>query len=121
MSNNAAIDIKREFAKSVLGIIGITIIVALIIISIVSLITIPTSTFQEWNNPEKWILYPKTAVPIWINYFMTEKIPEHQIITPKIFEADMKDVHTTSQQYLINFEFHDFPSDFIYELSLIHI
>ena len=117
MSNNAAIDIKREFAKSVLGIIGITIIVALIIISIVSLITIPTSTFEEWNNPEKWILYPKTAVPIWINYFMTEKIPEHQIITPKIFEADMKDVHTTSQQYLINFEFHDFPSDFIYEFE----
>ena len=50
MSNNAAIDIKREFAKSVLGIIGITIIAALIIISIVTMITIPTSTFEEWNS-----------------------------------------------------------------------
>ena len=117
MSNNAAIDIKREFAKSVLGIIGITIIAALIIISIVTMITIPTSTFEEWNNPEKWILYPKTAIPIWINYFMMEKIPEHQIITPKIFEVSVKDVHATSQQYLINFEFHDFPSDFIYEFE----
>ena len=55
MSSVSSEDIKREFAKSTLGIAGIAIIAVLITISIVAVITIPASTFQEWNNPEKWL------------------------------------------------------------------
>ena len=64
MSSVSSADIKREFSKSVLGIIGILIIISLITVSIIAAITIPASTFQEWNNPEKWLEYPKTSVPI---------------------------------------------------------
>ena len=55
-------------------------IIILILISIISMITIPLDTFQEWNNPTSWISYPKVAVPIWMNLFMVNKIPEHMIL-----------------------------------------
>ena len=55
MSSISSEDIKREFAKSTLGIAGITIIAILITISIFAVVTIPASTFQEWNNPDKWL------------------------------------------------------------------
>ena len=64
MSDLSIGEIRREFTKNVLGLIGIGIIVMLVIISIIAVITIPISTFQEWNNPEKWITYPKTAIPL---------------------------------------------------------
>ena len=61
-------EIKKEFFKSKMGIAGITILGILILTSIVTMITIPVETFQEWNNPENWITYPKTAIPIWVNF-----------------------------------------------------
>ena len=117
MSSISSEDIKREFAKSTLGIAGISILVLLITISIIAVITIPVSTFQEWNNPEKWLSYPKTSIPIWVNYFTEEKIPEHKILEPEMFQSNSGNVYLSSQQFLINFEFDDFPSDFVYEFQ----
>ena len=85
MSSVSTEDIKREFAKSILGITGIVIIATLITISVIAAVTIPPSTFQEWNNPEKWLNYPKTSIPIWANYLTAEKTPEHKILEPEIF------------------------------------
>ena len=117
MSSISSKDIKREFAKSTLGIAGITIIAILITISIIAVITIPASTFQEWNNPEKWLGYPKTSIPIWVNYFTEEKTPEHKILEPEMFQSNSGNVYLSSQQFLVNFEFDDFPSDFVYEFQ----
>jgi peptide/nickel transport system permease protein len=117
MSSISSEDIKREFAKSTLGIIGISIIVVLITVSIIAVTTIPVSTFQEWNNPEKWLDYPKTSIPIWVNYFTHEKIPEHEILEPEVFQSNSDNVYLSSQQFIVNFEFDDFPSDFVYEFQ----
>ena len=76
MSNISTGEIRHEFAKSALGLIGISIIIVLVSVSAITAITIPASTFQEWNNPEKWISYPKTSIPLWANYFTVEKIPD---------------------------------------------
>ena len=115
MKNVSVENITHEFTKSALGITGILIIAGLITVSIFAAITIPASTFQEWNNPEKWLAYPKTSIPIWANYFTSEKTPEHKIIKPLIFQSDSNKIYLTSQQFLVNFEFDDFPSDFVYE------
>ena len=72
MSNISTGEIRHEFAKSALGLIGISIIIVLVSVSAITAITIPASTFQEWNNPEKWISYPKTSIPLWANYFTVE-------------------------------------------------
>ena len=115
MSNVSTNEIKKEFLKSKIGLTGIFILLGLVLVSIITISVIPTSTFQEWNNPEKWISYPKTSVPSWVNFLSTEKIPEHKIIVAEIFESQKDGIFLTSQQFGVSFEYDDFPSDFIFE------
>ena len=115
MSSVSTDEIKKEFLKSKLGLVGIFILSGLIIISITTMIVIPASTFQDWNNPEKWISYPKTSVPIWVNLISAEKIPEHKIINAEINVVENGDIVLVSQQFGVFFDYDDYPSDFIFE------
>ena len=117
MSSVSKADIKREFAKSRLGIIGLSILGILIAVSVIAIISVPTSTFQDWNNPEKWLGFPKTSVPIWVNYFTSEKIPEHKILESETFQSNSDHIYLTSDQFVVNYQFDDFPSDFVYEFQ----
>ena len=104
--------------KSKMGIVGITILSILITISVIAIISIPVETFQEWNNPGNWISNPKVAIPVWVNIFMTEKIPEHKILeNPNIEKISNDEINLTSHQFGLNFNYDDFPNDFIYEFS----
>ncbi len=115
MSSVSTDEIKKEFLKSKLGLVGIFILSGLIIISITTMVVIPASTFQDWNNPEKWISYPKTSVPIWVNLISSEKIPEHKIINAEINVVENGNVFLVSQQFGVFFDYDDYPSDFIFE------
>jgi len=118
MSNITPQEIKEEFLKSKMGIAGVSILVILVAISIIAIIIIPVETFQEWNNPESWISYPKIAVPVWVNMFITEKIPEHKILeTPNIQNISQDEILLTSHQFGLNFDYDYFPNDFIYIFS----
>ena len=118
MSSITANDIKQEFLKSKIGIVGIVILTILVITSIVAMIVIPVETFKEWNNPSSWISYPKVAIPAWVNLFLNEKIPEHRIFdSPNVVNEKRGDVNLVSHQFGINFDYDDFPNDFIYEFS----
>ncbi|MFQ5497438.1 MAG: ABC transporter permease [Nitrosopumilus sp.] len=118
MSGITTDEIKQEFLKSKMGIAGIIILIILVAISIIAIIAIPIETFQEWNNPGNWIAYPKVAIPVWINLFMTEKIPEHKILeNPNIQTISQDEISLTSHQFGINFDYADFPNDFIYVFS----
>jgi len=101
-----------------MGIAGISILIILVAISITAIIVIPVETFQEWNNPKSWITYPKIAIPIWVNMFMIEKIPEHMILEkPNIQNIHQGEIALTSHQFGFNFDYDDFPDDFIYIFS----
>jgi len=115
LSSVSTNEIKSEFLKSKLGLTGIFILLGLIIVSFTTMAAIPASTFQEWNNPEKWIEYPKTSIPSWANIFSVNKIPEHKIINAEIFQSENDGVFLTSQQFGVSFQYDDFPSDFIFE------
>jgi len=115
LSSVSTDEIKKEFLKSKLGLVGIFILSGLIIISITTMMVIPASTFQDWNNPEKWISYPKTSVPIWVNLISAEKIPEHEIINAEINVVENGDIVLVSQQFGVFFDYDDYPSDFIFE------
>jgi len=118
MSSISPQEIKQEFLKSKMGIAGITILAILVATSIIAMIAIPLETFQEWNNPGHWISNPKVATPIWVNLFMVEKIPEHKILeTPNIQTNSQGEISLTSHQFGVNFDYDDFPNDFIYEFS----
>lgn len=111
-------EIKNEFLKSKMGIAGIFILSILIIISVVAIITIPGETFSQWNNPSNWISYPKVAIPGWVNLFLVEKIPEHKIMDNPIKKTEsLGSVSVVSHQFGFDFEYDDFPNDFIYEFS----
>ena len=118
MSSITPQEIKQEFLKSKIGIVGITILGILIVTSIIAIIAIPVETFQEWNNPGNWISYPKVAIPIWINIFMTEKIPEHKILeNPHIQTNSEGEIMLSSHKFGVNFDYELFPNDFIYVFS----
>jgi len=118
MSNITSQDIKKEFFRSKMGIAGIIILTILISTSVVTIVTIPVETFQEWNNPGSWITYPKAATPVWVNLFLMEKIPEHKILTePKINDFSNNEMNLSSYQFNFNFEYDQFPNDFIYSYS----
>ena len=118
MSSTMSLEIKQEFLKSKMGITGISILAILILVSIVAMITIPIDTFQEWNNPTNWIAYPKVAVPVWVNFFTADKIPEHIILeNPSTQTNTNGEISLISHQFGFNFGYDKFPNDFIYEFS----
>ena len=101
-----------------MGIAGIAILVVLVSISIGAVVLVPVETFQQWNNPQSWISYPKTAMPSWVNLFVFEKIPEHKILdSPNVMSNKQGEISALSHQFNVNYVYDDFPSDFIYEFT----
>ena len=118
MSSITPQEIKQEFIKSKMGIAGITILLILVSTSVITIASIPVETFQEWNNPGNWISNPKAAIPIWVNIFIDKKIPEHKILdSPNIENTSNESINLTSHQFGFNFDYDEFPNDFIYEFS----
>ena len=118
MSSVSPKEIKDEFMRSKTGIAGIGILIVLVSISIVAILVIPNETFSQWNNPGSWISYPKVAILVWVNLFLTEKIPEHKIIDEPIKQKEMSgNISRMSHLFGLNFAYDDFPNDFIYEYT----
>ena len=122
MSSVSSSEIKQEFIKSKIGIAGISILAILVVISAIAITTIPIETFREWNNPSNWIEYPKVAIPVWVNYFLSEKIPEHKILeNPNIQTINQEEISLLSHQFALNFDYGYFPNDFIFVFSSEYI
>jgi peptide/nickel transport system permease protein len=117
MSGIDSKELKQEFVKSKTGIIGIAILSSLLIVSLIAVTTIPIDTFKQWNNPNNWISYPKASTPVWVNYFLDDKIPEHIIIKTPLTITKNDTISITSHQFTIEYTYDDFPNDFIYEFS----
>jgi len=118
MSSIGSSELKREFIKSKTGLIGIGILSGLFILSLIAATTIPIDTFKQWNNPNNWISYPKATMPVWVNYFLEDKIPEHVIIENPSTITKKDVISVISHQFAIEYMYDDFPNDFIYEFSV---
>ncbi len=110
--------IWKEFSHSKIGIVGIAILVILFSMSIVAFVTIPLDSFKTWNDPASWLLYPKSAQPAWVNYFQSEKIPEHLILSPVVSSQQLDSVSVLTNSFLVNYQYDGFPSDFIYQYTV---
>jgi len=111
-------EILHEFSKSKIGLAGIGILGILFALSVIAVITIPVDTFKEWNDPSRWINYPKTSLPAWVNYLNSEKIPEHKILrNPQTSSQTTGEISIISQYFVIDYSYDGFPSDFIFEYS----
>ena len=117
MNNILSSDLIKEFTKNKTGLIGIGILLTLVMISLIAAVTVPIDTFKQWNNPSNWISNPKTSMPIWVNYFVAEKIPEHVIIENPATISKEGEISVTSHQFEVEFLSDDFPNGFIYEFT----
>ncbi len=109
--------IWREFSHSKIGMAGIVILAALFFMSVIAFVTIPVDNFKSWNDPASWLLYPKSAQPAWINYFQSEKIPEHLILQPQRSAQQLTSVYVLTDSFAVNYQYDGFPSDFIYQYT----
>src|SRR5574340_1710348 len=108
-------EIWKEFASSTIALVGIGIVVVLLCMSIIAFVAIPVGTFREWNDPSSWLAYPKSALPAWVNYFLSEKIPEHLILKPQEFHHESDGISVVTDVFVTDYEYDSFPSDFIYQ------
>ena len=106
--------IAGELLRSRMGVAGIGILVILVSVSVIAAVTIPLDTLQEWNNPSKWIDLPKTAMPSWVNQFVTEKVPEHIVLVGQPSKTLGPDISATVTRFDIPFDYSSYPNDFIY-------
>ena len=110
--------IWKEFSRSKIGIAGIAILIIPFSMSVVAFVTIPLDSFKTWNDPASWLLYPKSAQPAWVNYFQSEKIPEHLILSPVVSSQQFDSVSVITNSFLVNYQYDGFPSDFIYQYAV---
>lgn len=108
----------REFSRNKIGLVGIGILIVLIMMSVIAFVTIPFETFQEWNDPASWLAYPKSALPSWVNLFLADKVPEHQILKPLTSHGKSGIVSVVANEFPVDYEYNDFPNDFIYQYSI---
>src|SRR5690349_15922549 len=102
----------NTFGRLKSGIAGVTVLILLIGISIYAATSIPLDSFRQWNNPNYWIKYPKSAMPSWINFFVPKKLSEHLILkNPAISRESDQGLKTTRLSYKFNFDYDYFPSD----------
>ena len=98
---------------------GVVIILILVGISIYTVIAIPYSKAIElWRGGEnQWYQNPKTAAPLWVNWFRTNKLPEtidlktdNKAVTKTVTASD--GTKTIDITYPININYDSFPDDF---------
>lgn len=118
MSSVTTGDLWREFSSSRMGMAGVTILAALVLTSILAMVFIPLETFQQWTNPNSWLSYPKTAVPVWVNLFLAEDIPEHMILESPAGSSELSGgISIYSESFTIDYQYNDFPGGFIYDYT----
>ena len=55
--------------------------------------------------------YPKVAIPVWVNWFLSEKIPEHKILDEPIEQKAISgEISRVSHLFGLNFVYDDFPN-----------
>jgi peptide/nickel transport system permease protein len=116
----------RELARYPSAILGLVIILALIGVSIYTLLTIPASqAIQQWQahstDEGKSTAYqnPKNAMPVWVNLFRRDKLPETIRLTtragsiPKNYERVGEDTIDITFSFTFDYPYGDFPEQLL--------
>jgi ABC-type dipeptide/oligopeptide/nickel transport systems, permease components len=72
--------IIKDLLRSPAGLAGVVILVLFSLISLYVLVTFPLDYgTRYWSNPKYWEDYPKLVPPVWFNYFVPYKLPQHYV------------------------------------------
>ncbi|MEM4578642.1 MAG: ABC transporter permease [Pyrobaculum sp.] len=102
----------RDFLRSPAGLAGITILLLFSIVSIVVVLSFPLDYgVRYWSNPKYWEDYPKLVPPVWYNYLVPYKFPQHYVYDldkPTEMENGVK-----SWVFIYDFDADRFPTGII--------
>jgi peptide/nickel transport system permease protein len=108
-------EILRQFRRSKSGIAGLAILLGLVLMTVFAVVAVPLESYRQWNNPNFWIDFPKSAAPAWTN-LLGPKMPEHIVKVAKdavILNSIEGGVRTVTYSYAVNFNYDLYPSDFM--------
>ncbi len=118
MSTVSLSDTWKEFKKSKIGLAGLAILGILAGVSVFAMATIPVDTFKQWQNPSQWTSYPRAAMPVWTNFFASEKLPMHMILgNPAVLEQRSDGIKMITHTYTFDYQFDGFPNDFMFRFK----
>lgn len=104
--------IWNEFKRSKVGLAGLVILTFLIILSIVALSITTPERLREWNNPAAWSLYPRNAMPTWVNLF-SAGLNEHIILDRPEVNVVNGSIRQVKHVYTFNYSYDTMPTDII--------
>lgn len=114
-------EIAKEFRRSKSGLAGAAILAGLLVMTAYSAAAIPLESFRQWNNPNFWIDQPKSAAPVWTNYFTAAKAPEHMVMRTadaQVSESATEEgMRTVTHSFTADVNFDSYPSDFMFLYS----
>lgn len=116
------LNILKELSRYPSAILGLSIIGVLVVISIYALVTIPyNEAIRLWRGGEEvWYAYPKTAPPVWLNFFSSKKLPVTITISSQREDEALKEVvvkEDGSSEITLTYEFEYDADDFPKELT----
>jgi peptide/nickel transport system permease protein len=111
-----------EFRRYPSALAGVVIIVLLLLVSAYTIVALPLDeAITKWRGGEQyWAEYPRTAAPVWINWFRTRKLPPTMVestadgTATKTSEALTEELTDIEMVFELNYQYDDFPQ----ELSL---
>ena len=115
---------KLKFLKKKSAKLGIILISSLLLMSVYSFVFVPLESFRQWNNPNFWINYPKSAAPAWTNLgFGQAKQFEHTIVDKQqalIKTNDIEGIFYVNQSFNFKTDADRFPSDFMFPFEVTY-
>ncbi|MDQ5868206.1 MAG: ABC transporter permease [Thermoproteota archaeon] len=115
------LNLIKHLVRSPAGLTGIVILIFLLSLTIYGLLFVPITAYSQWNNPNYWIDYPKTAAPSWTNIGFGPKLFEHLILNANVANITtnyIEGIRTISHRYSINIQSDSFPNDFMFTYSV---
>jgi len=104
----------KDFLKSPAGLAGTVILVVFSLISLYVVTTFPLDYgTRYWSNPKYWEDYPKLVPPVWFNYFVPYKLPQHYVSDLNSPTEEVENI----KRYIFIYDFYadKFPTGIIFK------
>jgi peptide/nickel transport system permease protein len=126
-SQNELWDGLRQLLRQPSGVLGLGIILVVTGIAIYSVVALPAGQFgTDWSSASQhgvWYANPKNALPVWVNYFRKDKLPETMILDSrkdnvlKTSEVVSPEVTKVTLFFDFDYKYDNFPQDLVVYLS----
>ena len=103
-------DFWFEYRRQRIGLIGLGLLIFFVIMALFAPLVAPAEASRRWGDLLYWKDYPKAAKPSWVKYFISEKLPEHVILTEYNFSKRAIGTRLVEAEFTFDYYFkYDVP------------